>query len=61
MEQNRVFAKWFQDWIAVTQQNRASVERIVPEKTAREDAQEHSDGTCLLSTKRLVESGRHDA
>jgi hypothetical protein len=61
VKQKRVFAQRFEDWIAVTQQNRASVERIQPEKTAREDGEEHSDGARLLGPKQRVEFGRYVA
>jgi hypothetical protein len=39
VKESKAFAEWFADWIAIIQQNRASVER-----RARVDAQEHSDG-----------------
>jgi len=61
VKQYKEFAKWFRDWIEVIQQNRASVERIRPEKTASVDGQEHSDGARLLGPKRRVASGRYAA
>jgi hypothetical protein len=51
IKENKEFAKWFRDWIAVIQQNRASLERTLPEKTASADGQEHSDGAHLFGPK----------
>jgi hypothetical protein len=60
-EENKAFANWFRDWIAAIQQNRASVERIPPENTARADGQEPSDGAHLFRPKLHAASGRHVA
>ena len=43
VKENKEFAKWFRDWIAVIQQNRASVERALRENNTSADGQEHSD------------------
>ena len=61
VKQDNEFAKWFRDWIEVTQQNRASVERIPPEKAASVDGQEHPDGARQLGPKRRATSGRYVA
>jgi hypothetical protein len=60
-KENKEFAKWLRDWIAVIQQNRASVEHTPPQKTARADGQEHSDGAHLFGPKRRAASGRYVA
>jgi hypothetical protein len=60
-KQNKEFAKWFGDWIELIEQNRASVDRVRPEKTASVDGPENSDGACLLGPKRRVASGRYVA
>jgi hypothetical protein len=59
VNENKEFAEWFRDWIATIQQNRAPVERTLPETAA--DGQKHSDGTHLLDSKRRVAQGRHVA
>jgi len=59
VNENKEFAQWFRDWIATIQQNRAPVERTLPETAA--DGQKHSDGTHLLGSKRRVAQGRHVA
>jgi hypothetical protein len=59
VKQDKEFAKWFRDWIEATQRNRASVERIRPEKTARVVVSEHPDGARLLGPKRRIASGRY--
>jgi hypothetical protein len=56
-KQNNEFAKWFQNWVAVTQQDRASVEPTRPEKAGREDGQEPCDSACLF-TEGQVTCGR---
>ena len=60
VKQNNEFPKWFQDWMELMEQDRASIERIRPEDTASLDGQEHSGG-ALASPKRRVVSGRHVA
>jgi hypothetical protein len=51
VKEDKAFANWFRDWIALIQQNRVSVEPILPKKKARADGQEHSDGTHLFGPK----------
>ena len=51
VEENKAFANWFQDWIAIIQQNRASVERLPAENTATADGREHPDGAHLFGQK----------
>jgi hypothetical protein len=48
VKENKAFANCFRDWIAVIQQNQISVERTLPERIARADGQEHSDGARLF-------------
>ena len=57
-KENREFAKCLRDWIAVIQQNRASIEHTPPQRTARAARQEHSDGGHF-GPKRAP-SGRYD-
>jgi hypothetical protein len=63
VKENKEFAEWFRDWIAIIQQNRASVERALRENKISADGQEHSDGhTGLARTGRPLRwssCGRH--
>jgi hypothetical protein len=59
VEGNKDFAKWLRDWIEVIQQNRASGERIPPEKTASTAPQAYSDGAPLLGAKRRAAFGEY--
>ena len=57
VKENKEFAKWLQDWTAVTQQNRTSVDHTPPEKTARADRQKHPDGAHLPGPNQRAASG----
>jgi len=54
VKENKAFADWFPDWIAVIQQNRPSFEHKVPENTASSDGQEHSDSAYVVGSKLRV-------
>ena len=56
-KENKQFAKWVRDWIAVIQLNRDPVEGKLSEKTVRADKQEHSEGAYLFGQKLRAESG----
>ena len=58
-DENKEFAKWLRGWIAIIQQNRASVELALPEKTASADWQKHSDGAHLFGPKLRAASDRY--
>ena len=60
-DENKEFAKWLRGWIAIIQQNRASVERALPEKTASADWQKHFDGAHLFGPKLRAASDRYVA
>ena len=61
VEENKAFANWFGPWIAVIQQNRASVERPLPKNPTSADGPQHSDGAHLFGPKLCAASGRHIA
>jgi hypothetical protein len=43
------------------QQNRASVDRTLPERTSSVDGPENSEGASMLGPKRRIASGRYVA
>jgi hypothetical protein len=58
-DENTEFAKWLRGWIAIIQENRASVERTLPEKTASADRQEHSHSAHLFGPNLRAGSDRY--
>ena len=59
VKENKAFADWSRDWIAVIQQTRASVERLLPEDTGAQTDKKHFDGSPLFGPKVRAASGRH--
>ena len=57
--ENTEFAKWLRGWIAVIQNNRASVERTLPEKTGSSHREERSGDAHLFGAKLRVASRRY--
>lgn len=58
VKEDKAFANWFRDWIAVIQPNCAFVERFLPENRACADGKEYSEGAHLFGPKRRAPSGR---
>ena len=52
-KENKAFAEWFREWMAVISQNRPSVEHTVAENTASPDGREHFDGAHTVPSKLL--------
>jgi hypothetical protein len=61
VEENAVFVNWFRDWIAVIQQNRASLEGTLPENAGSTDGQERSDEAHSFDPKLRTASGTYVA
>jgi len=59
IEENKAFAKWLRDWIALIQQNRSWAEQRPLETVVGTNGQEHSEGAHLLGPKRRAACGRY--